>query len=70
MRLFNLSTGGSGAARVYSKTWVGCNAVLFAVVIWGVASVIGLSVACSADDFTDDPHGSVCGNQVCQPDHR
>ena len=67
MRLFNLGIHGSWKTGRSTKLWVTCNIVLGLIGLWGLASAIGLSVACSSLAFILDSAAAQCRDQVRFP---
>lgn len=64
MRLFNLNgpkSQGNAKSKLYFK---GCLGVVAMVVVWGIGSIIGLSVECSVTSFIRTPSLAQCPNQV------
>lgn len=66
MRLFNLNGPKSQNEGMRKFHWAGCVGMLTVVILWGIGSIIGLSIDCSAEDFIRASDKSQCHNQVCE----
>jgi len=65
MRLFNLnSPTASTHTRSPALLWWLCITILISIALWGVLSIIALSVDCSASHFIRAGSAAQCSNQV------
>lgn len=65
MRLFNLDMHHSWRKSSNRRfLWAACLIVLGLIVLWGLASMIGLSVDCSSRTLIEDPASAQCPDQL------
>jgi hypothetical protein len=71
MRLFNLNGPKSQNLGVRKVHWWLCIGLLGIVLVWGIGSIIGISVNCSTDNFIRASASAQCPGQVygVQQDH-